>query len=339
MSDHDPWSESNVRGTVSSSAGSTGGISPVHESGNPFRYKWEAAVFLVPGLAAFVLGLGLGNLGGFGPGLGTVFMCIWWSIVLASGIRIVRQQEFLLIERFGRYHDVKFVGIRFLLLSGVIDHVHFRDSFAAKEIDLYEDEGSNEIDFQDGSAPIDASAWYTIGNPAFYGTGSDLLKVQIRNYVYQVGNRLKRIAQIFEGALKPKLESLTLAQAKSNAGDVAAKDAAAEAAKDFTAMGVFPRAEKPIIVHDIDLPEEIQKLNELQLKGEMEATEAVNRSRGYFEPVKVIAKELGITNQEAMAYLLDNKGLEVVSQTGANISFVSPDTGGVLKTLNVGKKG
>lgn len=291
----------------------------------------------LPLVVVMALGFAIGN-GWTAMG----FAVIWAAFSFVASIRFVRKRTFLVVERFGYFWDVKFTGLRIII--PMIDNVVRRDDFLQKSVDLYK--GDVKIDFNDASAPIRASAWYQIGDPKKIDAG-DFASVRddVLTYVYRVREAEveSRIAEIFQGTLRPLLESSTLVDVQKN-GEKMAAQATDEATESLSEVGVYPFPAKGIIIADIALPDNVIALREQELQGEVEAKAAVSRARGYWEPLAQIKANLEkqgmrISDQEARDFFLTLRGFETIDKTGSNISFVSSDLGGVLKTIGVGSVG
>lgn len=292
-----------------------------------------------PALVAVLIGWPLGSLINAPAGVAFFLVCIWTGLLIVWGLKIVREQEFFVIERFGRFFSVKVRGVRFLLMPGVIDHIRLHKTFTAQEVDLYADDEGNELDFTDGSAPINASAWYHIANPTDVRKGNwDAVKEQVRCFTYTVGDREKRIAQLFEGALRPLMQAMSIDQAQKSS-DKAAQDAADKAGRGLKLIGVYPREEEAIIVHDVEIPNLIQEIRTRRLEGEANAQQATKEALGYAQSIKAIMVELSVDSVEATRIYENQRALGAIQHTGANVTLVAPGITGVIGTLDMGKKG
>jgi hypothetical protein len=297
-----------------------------------------------PAFALFIIGIGLGGFIHARIGLALFLMLIWTACFVSIGIRLAGTQEFFVVERLGSYFGMKKRGINFMVLPGIIDQVKSHGTFAAQEIELYTDEASNEIDFTDASAPIDASAWFHIADPdaVLHGRWGEV-REQVYCYTYSVGNAPKRIAQLFEGALSPILQSKTIGEAQKN-GTEDGKHAADIAAPGLVEIGVFPRKQQPIIIHDIEVPPKIIELRNERLEGEVHAERMKREASGYSGSIVGVARDLGLDlanredRAEAREIVLTQKALDTVAKTGSNVTFVSPGVTGMLGTFNLGKK-
>ena len=308
-----------------------------------------AISFGFPMVALAFLGLVLGN--GY---TAAAFATIWSGVFLAASLRFVRKTTFLVVERFGYFWDIKFAGPRVLIPW--IDAVVLREDFLQKEVKLFE---GIQIDFRDGSAPVRTSAWYQIGDPEQIAGGNlGNVRKQILLYTYRVRaqDRKARVADIFQSSFRPLLEAKTVVEAQAQAEELAkyAIDGAPDrpgtpkhigARVALEEIGVYPFPGKGIVIPDIDLPQELIRLREQKLRGEADAQEAVNRSRGYWEPLKAMKEGLAAANvnlpdDTLREFFITQRGLETVAGTKSNITFVSPDLKGVLAMVGAtGQKG
>jgi hypothetical protein len=250
----------------------------------------------------------------------------------------------MVVERFGLFWDVKFAGPRILIPW--VDNPVMTDDFLQKEVELFK---GIDIDFIGGSAPIVASAWYQVGNPADLDLGTrearDRIREQVLKYTYRVqaDARASRVAKIFQGAFRTLLEQVDIPTAQKDMEKLAT-DGTAAARPALAEIGVYPFPEKGIIVEDIALPKELVAFREQQTKGQADAAEAINRSRSFWEPLAKMKEELekqGITmtSEELRAFYMSQKGLEALAGTKANITFVSPDIKGVGLMIGTEPKG
>lgn len=266
------------------------------------------------------------------------FVTLWTGLFFALSLRFVRKRTFVVVERFGYFWDVKFAGPR--LMIPWIDNEVMSDDFLQKSVELFK---NIKIDFIGGSAPVLADAWYQIGNPVDIEKGDiDVVREQVLKYTYRVRaeDRAARIADIFQGAFRTFLEQLDIPSAQKKMEGLATKGTNASR-KALGGIGVYPFPEKGIIVRDIVLPEEIVKFREQVLRGEMDAREAIERSRSYWQPLMEMKNGLEkggvlMTPEEIKHLFLTQKGFETLQKTGSNVSLVASDIDSVVKTITVG---
>lgn len=311
--------------------------------------------FFGPALLFAVFGYAIGSLW-----TAAGFSVLWLSTSFAASFKIRRKRTFLVVERFGYFWDIKRAGPRIVI--PFIDNPILEDTLVQKSVPLFRNARGNEggatiieIDFADGSAPVDAEGWYQIANPQDIDDKEkeDAVRDQILKYTYVVldSERTSRIAEIYQGAFRAILENnLKITEAQSQMEELARKgtESARTALKE---IGVYPFPEKGIIVRDIDLPQKIIDLREQALEGEMEARKAVNASLGLWGPVLHMKAGLQrglpaqgslpavagmqISDAEVVGLFLKQKGFETLK--GVNkLDIVASDVDNAVKTITVG---
>lgn len=310
---------------------------------------------LVIGLTALIAG-GLGVLIGipFGEssGLGIAFAIAGVGILYGAALYrgSVRPNEFIVVERMMRFWDVKFQGLHFAF--PLIDRVRENDDFFAKDVELFVIGGDPktrvEIDFMDGSAPVAASAWYQIGDPeAIRANNWARLREDVLKWTYMVleDEREERITEIFEGALRPILQSKNIAEASTGSAQ-ASNDSTESAKVGLKAFGVYPVAGKGVIIRDIELPQALVTLRELELEGQKRALQMKAASSGYWSSIQEIidaAKKadppINLSPDKAQEIFERQIALGVIKDAKANITFISPDIDAVTRAIIAGAKG
>lgn len=303
--------------------------------------------FLIPALALLIVGWYFGRWY-----LAGEITILWIGPLYAMSQKFHRVRTFMVVERFGLIWDVKFSGPR--LRIPFIDTTVMLDDFLQKQVELFLKDGGPErfaIDFKEGAAPIISAAWYQIANPVDVEGGIwGAVRNQVLRYTYRVKaeERASRIAEIFQGAFRGVLErksateQRTFVEAEAEMEELARQGTVASGAA-LEEIGVYPFPQKGIIVRDVDVPEEIVKLREKVLAGEMEAQEAINRYRSFHEPLRQMKRGLtegdgGMTLSDAqiLQFFLAQRGFETLQKTGSNVSLVAADIDGVLRTITVG---
>ncbi|MDB5245018.1 MAG: hypothetical protein JWN90_123, partial [Parcubacteria group bacterium] len=290
----------------------------------------------VPGLVLSVIGAVIGSQFGLGIGTAIMLLLIWSAGFWAAGFMVVTEAWFVVIERFGQFHSVKFPGWRWK--NPFFDYERLRDCMSARPFELYKaGDKKAVIDFLDASAPITALSWYSIGNPVDVANKDwDLVTPQIALWTYRYIDPRKRAASIFDGSLRPKLQALTIDQAQVG-GDAAAEAAVAEARPSLAGFGAYPTMSgKALIIDDINLPPEVVAQRQRKLAGEKAADEETAKFQGPARAANAIvtaAKALGhtVTYKEAMAQVLQQMAFDTLRNTGANVTLVGQDLPGVTK--------
>ena len=308
------------------------------------RLGGEALMWGVPALIFGVIGLIAGpalDLPAGASGLAAVML--WTAILIGLGIRINGEQEFSVIERLGELVRIQPKGMYVIWFPGMIDKFKCRDTFMAKEVPLFQGPG-HMMDFIDGSTEVSITAWYHIANPAHVADKAwDLVFAQVTRWVYAVDGAPARLVSILEANFSPLIQAHTIEDARLFHEDCA-ELAVRISRPALEQIGAYPRPEQAIVVDDILISADIVALRQLKMEGEMNAQKAANQSRGYSQSILNIiedAKKAGqeISWPEARELFERQRGLETIERTGANVTFVGPDVSGVLKTLDIGRKG
>lgn len=310
---------------------------------------WVVALFALWSAASFGVGALIGF--PFGSSLRTGFSTLLAGVGILYAVALyrgsARTQEFVVVERMLKFWDIKLSGLR--LAFPFIDRIRLRDNFLSKQIELFVVNGTPAtragIDFVDATAPVNAGAWYQVGDPEAVMAGDyEKLIQDVYRYVYVIfeDSRAKRIADIIEDALRPILQKYTLDAAQKDA-DSAGDLCVAAARPRLAELGVYASPGKGVVIRDIIIPPEIAELRALALRGKKRAEEIAAASTGYWQSISEVisgAEKSGkdLTTEEARAIVETQRGLEVVEKTGANITFVSPNVRGVLTTLGIGEK-
>lgn len=277
-----------------------------------------------------------------------IFGAILWMIIyLAWGLRIVSENTYLVVERFGAYYYVKTTaGIVVMCLPGLIDRVApygGRGDFKYHRIDLYTDEPDNKIDFVDGSATIVAQIWFRV-NPNQQLSPQDNKDGPYR-FVYRVENTENRIEEILDGTLRPVLQTESIDSAQKNMGDISRTiREMPEVKASLDELGVELDPNKGFLITDIKLDDETIAIRRQTLEGIKEAEKTAAKGKGFVGSILAImelAKESGndISFSEAREIFERQVALDTVRNTGANVTLVAPSINGVNMLLGIGEQG
>lgn len=298
-----------------------------------FFFSW---LIPVGGVVIFAIGsLALANdtLSGLVSGL-----ILWMSIYFFWGFRIVQNTRYLVIERFGEYSRIVHSGPRILCLPGLIDKVVDEDTLRWRELPLFADEAEKyQVDFKDGSTPIVMKASYRVGPQT---DSMEAIDNAIYLFTYTMKNgdeRDERIEEILESSVVPQLQGLEIAEALVQKDSIAEKVTVDPHVRSaLEAIGIELNPQKGLIISDIALTPEIVTQRQKKLEGASEAEKQKAQGLGYARSIKAIMEELGVDQREARQIYETQRGLEVLAQVDANVSFVAPDMKGVQKTMGVG---
>jgi regulator of protease activity HflC (stomatin/prohibitin superfamily) len=293
---------------------------------------WQFIVWILPAFISTLVGISVGV---WGAGVGLAF--VWLGFCVFQGSIIVKQQEFVVIERLGRFLTVYFHGWHVRVIG--VDRVRASGELRAKRIQLYADEKGSKMDFSDASAPIDASMWYQIGDPADIATGTwDKVAEAIRAWVYTYEKPEERIYNLVDGELRPLFQRKKIDQANQDRNGIA--DEVMDAiVPEMVKFGAYaPSSKKRLIIEDIDLPPEIIEMRSLVLKGQKRAEESENEAAGYWKAIKAIQGQLHVTVEEARSIYETQRGLSTLERTKPTLTLVGKDLANVLGTINLGKQ-
>ncbi len=281
---------------------------------------------------------------------------VWFGLYLSLGIRLVTQNQFLVIERFGQYYRTARAGIRVLCLPGLVDrlapHGGGYDHYWHRS-DLYEAE--NKIDFTDASAGLKAQIWWRVKK-------EDKDKDAPQKWAYSVENTEARIKEIIDGTLRVLLQGQSLDEASKNLIEITRKVMADPGViKALDEMGVELDPNKGVVITDIVLSESIIAAREEALRGVREASKQGAQGLGYIRAILAIQEDaargrLNDPSDPSKGYLVkpkklsfeaakgiyeNQRALEVLQAKPGNVNFVSPDVNGAIISLgldNDGKK-
>ncbi len=270
---------------------------------------------------------------------------LWFGIYFYFGFKIVRNKDYLVIERFGEFSRIVHAGPRLLCFPGLIDKIADSGTLRYREMPLFSDdeekEGENKkvyrVDFKDGSTPITAKASYRVGPQ---GTTIGELNEAIYRYTYTMqsdAEREERIEELLESGAIPQLQGLEIAQALVEKDTVADKVTADPKIRSaIEAIGVELNPQKGLIISDIALTPEIIAQRQKKLEGASEADKQSAQGLGYARTIQAIMTELKVSQAEARAIYETQRGLETLEKLKAHTSFVSPDIKGMLNMVGVG---
>lgn len=289
-------------------------------------------------LAALGLLLGIVVKAPFGVPFFTVL--VWTGVFIVWGWLKQEPQEWLVVERFGTYHAMKRGGISFVV--PLVNSPIAKGSFKRFSLSLFVGES---IDFTDGSAPITATAWLQIGNLADLEAGNiPAVMEQVGRFVYRYTDPLEHARVALESVLRPKLQTLSIDQAQKKGHEVT-DSIQGEVGLTLAEAGLYLRDTMPVMIDDVKLPPEIIAQRAKRLEGETSAQEAAAAAKGPINAIRAIQKgsvETGgkeITFEEAREIYFREKTLSTLGETGANISMVASDMGGVTKMMDVSPGG
>lgn len=263
---------------------------------------------------------------------------VWAGIYFAWGFRIIRNTEYLVIERFGKFSGIVHSGPRILCLPGLIDIVVANGTLRYKELVLFTNKKDRYlVDFSDCSTPVVMKASYRVG-PQDKSLEETDNAIYLFTYTINNLNELEeRIEGILESATAPQLRALVISDAllqKNTIADAVTADINVRSALE--AIGVELNPQKGLIISDISLTTEIIALRQKKLQGSSEAMKQVIQGTGYAQAIKAIMNELNTSEESARNIYQTQRGLETLVELKTNVSFVSPNINDIQKTIGIG---
>jgi len=300
-------------------------------------YGIGVLVAIVPTMLIFLVGVILHS---FDAGLYSA--TAWMGAYFAWNITIVDQQDWQCIERLGQFWDLKLNGIRLYCARGIIDRIEARGNLKERNTLIFQDAktgGPEELDFANGSAPIEGYMWYKNGREG--GTDAQI-EEDIMRYVYASDDSEARVVQITEGRLRPKFQRLNFDAASETRIEVINGELE-KIAEEMRGYGLYLAQDPPIVIADIELTEEQKKLRQERMRGLTEADRLAAEADGYRKAIEAIMykKNADGTVTEICDFTTAKNIWEAqqtrdtVEKTGANVTIIGDSAGGIVKTLGL----
>lgn len=296
---------------------------------------------LVFGFLGIAIGGAFGSTSPWNFATGAV---IWITMLIILGIQFVPQAEVWGVERFEQYHRMLRSGMQFILLPGFIDRVKETNKVSLKDqrLDLYKDEINNQFDFLDGSAPVKVQVWFHLVQKD--AGGKNVLEENLVKWLYAKTDPRNWIEEQLDDYIRPEMQRYTIDEAQVKKQSVAKM--ARDEMKNVNGIdieGALGVKVGRLLITDIVLSQDVIDARTETLKGEREAQRRAAVGKGYGDAIVAIissAKASGkdITWEDAQTLFEKQSGLETIGRTGANITLVGENVGGVLKTLDIGNR-
>lgn len=291
---------------------------------------WLFIIWFIPAIVSIGIGI---SANAWGVGLGLAF--VWLGSCIFLGSIIVKQQEYVVIERLGKFLTVYFRGWHVRVVG--VDRVRANGELSAKQLQMYTDlKGNQKINFQDASATIDASIWYQVGNPDDIRNEhwTNVAKA-VKAWVYNYANPIGRIDNLADSALRPEFQKLKIEDANGQK-DTIADTVKNEILLEMERFGAYPPSDKKfLVIENIQLPDDIVKLRELALEGTKRAQEAENEAGGYWKAIKAVQDNLGVSVAEARSVYETQRGLDTLEKIQPKLTLVGNNLKGVLGNINL----
>lgn len=275
---------------------------------------------------------------------------VWTGIYLAWNVGIVKQQEWQVVERFGQFYEVKLRGLRFYCMLGLVDTIRVDGTLLERKKAIFEDLSTDskleEIDFTNGSAPIEAYMWYKNGRP---GGNDEQIKEDIVAYAYTNEDPEARVVQITEDRLRPKFQELDVDKASETRADLVngVKD---DIRRELEPYGLYFSKEPPIVIADIGLTDEEKKLRQERMRGQTTADEIASESDGYRRGIEAImyrivknpdetTQQVDVCDFETAAKIWrEQQTRKMFEKTGSRITIIGKSAASVVKTFNINEE-
>lgn len=320
-----------------------------------FKMSNERTSGLIKYLGPIVIAFGCFLFGSLGVIIGNAFgslsflwflngAAIWVTLLLVMGVQFVPQAEVWGVERFEQYHRMLRSGMRFILLPGFIDRVKETNKVSLKDqrLDLYKDETNNQFDFLNGSAPVKVQVWFHLVQKD--ASGKNVLEENLVKWLYAKADPHNWIEEQLDDFIRPEMQKYTIDEAQTKKQSVAtmAKNEM-KSVNGIDLEGAIGVEVGRLLITDIVLSQDVIDARTETLKGEREAQKRAAVGKGYGDAIAAIisaAKASGkdISWEDAQALFEKQSGLETIGRTGANITLVGENVGGVLKTLDIGNR-
>jgi len=322
---------------------------PTHTSANVTGTFNSHFVGKMTGVIVDVVGFGLISIGYLIAGIwgSAVIAAIYFGIRLGTGFRVIQKQDFLVIERFGKFHRIAHDGPRLFLFLGIIDKIKLADTLAYQSFTVYNGDKAAELDFKDASAPVHANVWYAVANATDKKKSNwGKINAAIYAYTYAYGDPKSRIKEVVDGFMRPVLQSMSLDEAQMEKTSSGSDSPSVQLLKDkivrkaMKTLGCEFDPSKPFVLSDIDIPAPLQEARANRLIAKAMADADAETGRGIREAIKAIKSEMpSITDDKAIETFINRVGLKTIENlNGANFQLIASDVGGVVRTLGVGPK-
>lgn len=282
---------------------------------------------------------------------------VWFSIYTAIGIRIVKENHFMVIERFGAYHRTiatltknRESGLTVLCFPGLIDQIAKEGDYLQHLLRLYTrpEGGNHAIDFTDGSATVVIQVRWQFDpdkeDPKLPESERASFKA-----TYDTDDPERHMEEIIDSAARTLLQNKTIDEASKNLTGLGKEVAENDLVKyGLKKMGIKLDGERGVLFTDIILSPEVIKLRQQKMEGEKDAERATAQATGMAESIQKILKSANgsdvdpkkhLTFQDAVAIYQNQLFLSALPETKANITLIAPGTEAIMKTMDIGKKG
>lgn len=267
----------------------------------------------------------------------------WMGAYLAWNVGIVDQQDWQCIERLGQFWRIKRSGIVLYCALGIIDKVKAKGNLKERKIGIFEDEKTpskhEELDFIDGSAPIEGYVWYKNGRDN--GTMPEI-QDDIISFVYASDNPTARLVEIVEDRLRPSFQNMTVDTASAQRARVVEGEVA-EIKNEILGYGLYLAKQPPIVIADIGLTVEQMNLRQERMRGRTAADGLEAEAAGYRKAIEAIMYSRDtngavvdqVCDFETAKQIWENQQTRgTIAKTGANVTIFGKSADKIVKNFN-----
>ncbi|MFA5872316.1 MAG: SPFH domain-containing protein [Parcubacteria group bacterium] len=245
--------------------------------------------------------------------------------ILAAGFYIAHgyvqkpEKEVDVIETFGRFRRVAYPGPRILCLPGIIDKVKATVPYQVRlRRDLFTEELRKKLELQDVTVTIEGHIWYEVVDPI--------------KWVYNYRDPVGHLEESFDNSVRPKFQALRSEEADTKRPDIVANSLSLLCDQLLEKTGAMV---KDFYMPDFDYGEEGDKARLQKFQADKRMSANVTDAKGWTAAIEAIMESAlksghPISWEEARNFYLDQRRLETLGKTGANVYAISGDLLGGL---------
>ena len=210
---------------------------------------WKCIVWLLPALTSIGFGLAVGA-----PGASVVLALAWIKFCTIQGTVRLGPEEFLVIEQFGKFKTVYFRGEHTLVIG--VDRIRTRGTLRPMRFDIYARPDAPDMNFIDGTAPIDANVRCQIGNQLDISIGNwEQVAKDVQKWTYTHEDIEKHFLDLIDSYLRPRFRKEPLALAPIKKADLAS-DLTSEIESELKRFGMYPARGRETLIILLTTPDD-----------------------------------------------------------------------------------
>lgn len=270
-------------------------------------------------------------------------LILWFAIYVSWGLSVIREKEFVVIERAGKFLRVKFAGPLLSIFPPLVDRVRGPVSLKYQSFELYPKDADGKrvkINFKDISASAVVKVNFAVTRLVFGEAEKNYDPVpDIIRFTYYHGDPIEYVRSIMDKFLRIHLECGTHDSFQHRRDLVSTALHSDEGVHSALAeVGVYLSKNEPLVIQDIIVPVSARHFRRKRLEAEVSANFDKKRGEGYGGAIREImeqAKEEGtpITTQEAVKIFEFQEALEGVKKMPGKINFVGSSIGELLDSI------